>query len=487
MKRASALALSTRLLIAFTTAAFTTLSLAIWYIDHAAKRGIIEKQENILGDHLEALQLSIDNNDGSLHAAEMLLRHTIGADKNEKSFGSLTSADGRTLIQTPGFDDFSPPRSAFPRPATTGQSSIQLTEAHNAEGRPLILATALIRQLGSAEPLICYFTTDALAEEYFVTKFRLEVAFVLFAGTLMSAGFAWIISRRGLRPIGLITKEIEQTTARALQTPGATEEHALDTTKWPREITGLSDAFTALRSRLSRSFYQLQQFSDDAAHELRSPLNNLMGLTSLTLRQDRSPEEYRATLVSALEECDRLKKIADGLLFISRADHRRSALSPVTFDATEVITEVVNYHSQIAEDKNVTLRVSAKGQLTADRTLFRQALTNLLSNALRHTPSAGDIEVTFDVASDSGKLAELAVSDTGEGIAVEHLPHIFDRFYRVDVARTHQAGAPPQTGLGLDIVKAIVELHGGWAEGRKQTWAWNDAEAYVAAATPLQS
>lgn len=460
-KRLSTLSLSTRLLIAFTSAGFVTLALAMASVDQAVKRGLLNQHEDTFGDHLAALQLSIDNNEGDLHATEMLLRHTIGGDKNEKSFGCLTDAAGQPLVQTPGFNGFAPPLSAFPTPAKAGPKGMTLTMVDDVDMTPVFLASALIPRPGSAEPLTYYFVADGLPTMRFLNKLRLVLGLVLLLATLLSAGLAWIISHRGLQPIEKITREIEQTTAKALQQPDAADDSPSQAVKWPREVARLAEAFAALRSRLSLSFHQLRQFSDDASHEIRTPLNNMMGLASLTLQRDRSPEEYQAALVSNLEECDRLKKVADGLLFISRADHHRSVLALAPFDVHEAITEVVDYHTEVAQDQNVSITVSAKGLLTADRTLFRQALTNLLSNALRHTPPGGRIEMSFDSVSHPDGMATLTVSDTGEGIAPEHLPHIFDRFYRVDASRTHQADARPQTGLGLAIVKAIVELHGG--------------------------
>jgi two-component system heavy metal sensor histidine kinase CusS len=455
------LSLSTRLLIAFTAAAFATLVLAMVYINRAVESGLIQVHEDVLGDHLAALKLSIADNDGSLHAAEMLLQRTIGGDKNEKSFGCLTNASGEILIQTPGFSEFSPPLSAYPPPAPLGETRVKLTTARSADGHPLFLSAALIPRPGSEAPLTYYFTADTEAEEHFTTKFRLELALVLLFGTLMSAGLAWLISHHGLRPILQITEEIEQTTAKALQQPDTINYKGQHFPKWPREIVRLSDAFAALRNRLGESLQQMRQFSDDAAHEIRTPLSNMMGLTSLTLRKDRSPEEYQATLISILEECDRLKKLADGLLFISRADHRLSALALTEFDAREAITEVVEYHSDLALDRGVTIATTGTGVLTADRSLFRQALNNLLSNALRHTPSGGRIGINFAETGEPDSPAVLTVTDTGGGIAPEHLPHILDRFYRVDTARSQHPEASPQTGLGLAIVKAIVELHNG--------------------------
>ncbi len=458
---APALSLSVRLTVAFTAAAFVILALTLLYIDRAVERGLIEQHQDIFADHLAALELSIRNNEGDLHAAEMLLQHTIGGDKNSRSYGCLTDAKGQLLMQTPGFSEFGPPVSTFPPPVAANDGASRLVLLDAVDKSPVLVASVLVPRAGSVSPLTYYYVADAVPTMRFLAGLRLKMGGVLLLATLFSSGLAWGISRRGLRPIETIAVEIERTTAKALQRIDADGDVYPQVTRWPREVARLAGAFNALRWRLGRAFHQLRQFSDDAAHEIRTPLNNMMGVTSLALQRDRSPEEYRAALVSTLEECDRLKKLADGLLFISRADHHRSVFVPTTFAASEAIAEVVDYHSDMAQEQNVALTVSAEGNLTADRMMFRQALTNLVSNALRHTPSGGHIEIAFDSSSDPQGPATLIVTDTGEGIAPEHLPHIFDRFYRVDSARTHHHRGGSQTGLGLAIVKAIVELHSG--------------------------
>ncbi len=278
---------------------------------------------------------------------------------------------------------------------------------------------------------------------------------------MLIAALGWIIVRRGPAPLHRITRHIESTTAKVLQSTGSDDAIPPESAqRWPRELAALASAFTDLRHRLSHAFQQLRQFSDDAAHEIRSPLNNLFNLASLALQRERTPEEYRAALESTLEECERLRELADGLLFISRADHRKSALTFSTFPVDEAIQEIIDYHAGLAADKGVALRVQASGTLTADRMLFRQALTNLVSNAIRHTPEGGRIDISFGPAEGgSGAANALVVEDTGEGIAEAHLPHLFDRFYRIDTARTHDDGTTAQTGLGLAIVKTIADLH----------------------------
>lgn len=458
-KRRPAWSLSTRLLIAITAASFGTLALAVCYIDRAIEQGVVFANEEGLGDHLRSLQHAIDADPVVLHAAGVVLHDILGGDKIDKSYGCLTDAQGSILLQTTGFPLFSPPLASYPGPVPAGQFEVRITQTRYA-GQPVFLAAARMNRPGETEPLTYYFAADAAPIEHFITSRRRELGFALLFGTLLSAGLAWVIARRGLRPVELITTEIEQTSARALQQPGATSLPIPDAAGLPPEIARLSNAFTALRSRLGRSFHQLQQFSDDAAHEIRTPLNNMMGLASLTLQRDRTPDEYRAALASTLEECDRLRKLADGLLFISRADHR-SVINTTAFEVGAVIAGISDYHSGLASEQGVEIVLTGEGLLHADRSLFRQALTNVLSNALRHTPPGGQIKVDFQPAREPGGIAVLTITDTGEGIAPEHLPHIFDRFYRVDTARTHQPGAPAQTGLGLAIVKAIVELHGG--------------------------
>ncbi|MBP7950295.1 MAG: heavy metal sensor histidine kinase [Verrucomicrobiales bacterium] len=455
------ISIGTRLMAAITLASAGTLTLAACYLDRAMHRGLVHEHEEMLADHLSAVRHAVLDDGPEQQRIRELLHHSIGGTKNEKSYGRLVSTDGRVIIETPGFPEASPPLHAFPLPSAVDDRNVLIHATTNSSGAPVFLAAARIAPQGAGSLLTYYMTADAVPEQHFMQAFRLELAGVVILGSLLSAVLSWWIVRRGLRPLHEITRQIESTSADILQS-GQSVEPPLISQKWPGELTGVASAFSGLCERLSRSFQQIRQFSDDAAHEIRSPLNNMLGLASLTLQRGRTEEEYRVALESTVEECNRLRRLADGLLFISRADHRKHALSITRFDAAEAVREVVDYHEQLAQEKGISLRQEGAGVLIADRTLFRQALTNLLSNALRHTASGGSITITFTDAADAGGHA-LTVADTGEGIQPEHLAHVFDRFYRVDSARTHDPDAPPQTGLGLAIVKAIMELHGGSA------------------------
>lgn len=461
----SSMGLTTRLVLAITVAAWFTLTIAVCYLGRAMHRGLIHEHEEMLEDHLSGMRRAVVKDSVTLHEAREILHISIGGDKSEKSYGRLVTTDGTVVEETPGFASSSPPISTFPPPLELNIAEVTIQNSTTSQGHPVFIAAARIARQGAGEPLVYYMTTDALPEQHFMRGFRWQLAGVVLGGTLLSAALGWIITRRGLRPLHEITHYIETTHASALQVGAPSQSGSSEDTRlWPRELSRLATAFASLRTRLSRSFQQLQQFSDDAAHEIRSPLNNILNTATLTLQRDRPPEAYRAALVSTIEECERLRELANGLLFISRADHRNCALAVTTFDARTAVEEVIDYHQNIADDRNVTLSHRAAGCLSADRTLFRQALTNLLSNALRHTPAGGVVSVDFTSGQDNGgspATARLVVQDNGEGIAPELLPLVFDRFYRIDGARTHDPASPPRTGLGLAIVKTIVELHGG--------------------------
>ncbi len=457
MKATPSMALSRRLILAITAATMLLLALILGYLDHAMRRGFIHEHEELLEDHVASVERAVIEDPATLHEVHEILHHAIGGDKNEKSYGLLATAAQEILVETPGFTANSPPLNAYPTPRSLGSKTITIQNAVTPEHQPVFITAATIARPAPAEPLIYYISVDAKPERAFMHDFRLKLAGAALIGTILSAALAAFIVRRSLRPLCQITAEIEATTSQALEANHETTPPPSH--HWPEELVGLASAFTSLRGRLALAFQKLQQFSDDAAHEIRTPLHNLLNLASLTLQRERTPAEYRSALESTLEECERLRRLSDGLLFISRTTHGQKPITLTTFDAAQSIQEVVEFHEGVASEKGIAMKITAAGNVTADRMLFRQALTNLLSNALRHTPSGGQVEILCKATSPT--VAQLIVRDNGEGIAPDHLPHIFNRFYRVDAARTTPADAPPQTGLGLAIVQSIVKLHSG--------------------------
>ena len=212
-------------------------------------------------------------------------------------------------------------------------------------------------------------------------------------------------------------------------------------------------AFDGMLDRLEDSFTRLSQFSADLAHELRTPIGNMLGEAQVALTRERSSEEYRSIIESTAAECERLSGIIDNLLFLARAESAEQQVARSSFNARAAVEKIVSFYQTLAEDRHVAITCDGDAKIFADPILFNRAIGNLIDNALRFTPDNGNIRITIR---DLGRAAEISVADSGSGIGSEHLPRVFDRFYRADPSRSSGG-----TGLGLALVKSIVDLHGG--------------------------
>lgn len=239
----------------------------------------------------------------------------------------------------------------------------------------------------------------------------------------------------------------------------------LDPTSVPMELQGLVTAFNHMVSRLEGSFSRLSNFSADIAHELRTPLTNLITQTQVGLGKTRTPEEYRELLYSNLEEQEHLAKMVNDMLWLAKSDN--GLLKPVQepLNLAAEVNELFEFFEALAEKEKIDLVLEGQAAtIQGDRAMLRRAISNLLSNAIRHTPSGEKVMVRMTRPSDCE--ISLSVQNPGSEIPPEHLANIFDRFYRVDPSRTRQnEGA----GLGLAIVRSIVAAHGGHVEAISTT------------------
>jgi two-component system heavy metal sensor histidine kinase CusS len=224
----------------------------------------------------------------------------------------------------------------------------------------------------------------------------------------------------------------------------------------------LAEALNAMLRRLQAGFDRLWQFTADLAHDLRTPIANMRGASEVALTRTRSVSEYQALLASNIEECERVSRMIENVLFLARAENPQFALHRSEFDAGEELQLIAEYFEGISADKGVQVQVSGGARLSAERELFRRAVSNLLANALRYTPSGQTISMT---AARTDRGVSILVQNPGEGIAPADLPNVFDRFYRGDKARSNSGTS---SGLGLAIVKTIVEIHGGAALARSE-------------------
>ncbi|MFT6491469.1 MAG: two-component system heavy metal sensor histidine kinase CusS [Porticoccus sp.] len=234
----------------------------------------------------------------------------------------------------------------------------------------------------------------------------------------------------------------------------------LDPSLVPPELRDVVTSFNHMIGRLEDSFTRLSHFSADIAHELRTPLTNLITQTQVGLGKGRTAEEYRELLYSSLEEQERLAKMVNDMLWLAKNDHGQLKPVQIPLNLASEVNELFDFFEALAEERQISLLLEGKAPaIQGDRAMLRRAISNLLSNALRHTPPGENVLVRLAKPSDYD--VSLSVQNPGPEIPTEHLANIFERFYRVDPSRTRQSEG---AGLGLAIVRSIIEAHGGRVE-----------------------
>jgi heavy metal sensor kinase len=281
-----------------------------------------------------------------------------------------------------------------------------------------------------------------------------ELVMILGAGLPIALAIAaaggYFVARRALAPLGRMAARARTITADRLG-DRLLVENAGD------ELGQLAAVFNETFARLEASFEQLRRFTADASHELRTPLTAMRSVGEVGLRERRDATAYREIIGSMLEETDRLSRLVDGLLMLSRADAGNVALRCEAVDLAELAGAVKAHLGVLAEEKHQLLSVESTGRVVAwaDRLVIRQALINLVDNAIKYTPTGGSVRI---VVRNGAPGPAIDVTDTGPGIPPEHRDRVFDRFYRIDKARSRDLGG---AGLGLSIARWAVEAHGG--------------------------
>ena len=279
-----------------------------------------------------------------------------------------------------------------------------------------------------------------------------EVLLLGFPIAVLLAGFGgYALSRKALAPIDSMAVQAKKISAERLGDRLSIEN--------PEDELGkLGTVFNAMLGRLQAAFDQLRRFTADASHELRTPLTAIRSVGEVALQDQRSPVEYRDVIGSMLEEVDRLTRLAESLLALSRADTGHIQLQREDISLVRIAKEASSVVEVLAEEKQQHIEIEGEENLavSVDRLILRQAIVNLLDNAIKYSPPGSHILVR--VQSGRDKQVFLDVIDQGPGIPSEHQPYVFDRFYRVDKARTREWGG---AGLGLSITRWAVEAHGG--------------------------
>ena len=356
----------------------------------------------------------------------------------------VSTPGGRTLYSTEGVN--------FPAALLAGARVNSLrpmlwTDPENHSYRSI--AAVAPSGIAGAAPLLVAVSTDLAHHEHFMRSFRTTLWTAMGLAAALTGVLGWVAARRGLAPLREIRRRAAGITANRL-------DQRLSATAIPLELAEVANTLNEMLARLEQSFQRLSDFSSDLAHELRSPVSNLLTQTQVTLSRTRTIEEYQDVLASNAEEFERLSRMIADMLFLAKSDNSLIVPHRERVDLAAEAYSLSEFYEALAEEKGVSLDCSGSGSILGDRLMLRRAVNNLLSNAMRHTPAGGRIAVR--VHDSDGSTIVLSVANTGETIAPEHLPRLFDRFYRTDASRQHFGEG---AGLGLAITRSIAHTHGG--------------------------
>ena len=455
--------LSLRLALMFALVSVLLLGALGLYLYHALEREIAWRDDQALAGRVERMGALIGDSDSidALRQRPQLYANMLG---NQGNLLWVLDGAGQPLIE------INPTR--LPVPVLPAGNGVQLQDSAGAGAggdSGARLAWQQVRHEGQPLTLVA---GRLLAERaQMLAAYRLKLWLALGMGALLAFGLGWAVGLRGLRPVRTLA-------ARAAAIDVQHLHLRLQGAGQVQELAQLGDALNRMLARLEDGFGRLSRFSEDLAHEMRTPLNNLMGQTELALRKARSSDDYQALLASNLEEYQRLARMIDNMLFLARAEQPDAAAERQAIDLHALVAQLCDYFEGMAEERGIALVNGAHGTLHADPQLLRRALANLVANALRYGAADSPVQIgcAFDsnAGSDKGSqtgktgqtrpkgnssaVVEISVSNQGAAIAPEHLPRLFDRFYRCDPARAEPGDSG---GLGLAIVRSIVQLHGG--------------------------
>lgn len=325
-----------------------------------------------------------------------------------------------------------------------------LLEWRASRGNGAMLSLAEAGQTKDGRPYELVLTMDRSEDVRVLRELLLTAATVAPLALAIVSLSALLIVALGLKPLVTFKKAVEGITARSLKQRVAAQH-------LPEELRELGLAFNMMLDRLDDAVTRLTQFSDDLAHEMRTPVATLLGRTQVALSSPRTSDELVDVMEGNIEELQRLSRLVSDMLFLARAEHAREALDLQELELAQEARHVAEFLELAAQQREMSITIEGEGRVRGDRGLVQRAITNLLTNALRHGTPGSTVRVTVCTQKEQ---VTMEVVNRGVPIQPEHMERIFDRFYRTDDSRGRDRGG---TGLGLAVVRAIMELHLGSA------------------------
>ncbi len=375
------------------------------------------------------------------------LRHWIAEAKEHENFWCVVyDADGKVYEHTDGL----PAESVPPVPATVGDGPRAFDVVVPTVGRQRVLAGRL-GPGGRPYTVVLMAPLEEVDEELGLLRATLLLAVP--AALAAAGGWSYLMARKALAPMERLRRSTQEITASRL-------DRRLPVANAGDELGRLTQTINEMIARLERSFSEIRRFTADASHELRTPLAAIRAEAEVALNRPPGEGDDPQLLGSILEECERLTRLTEQLLALAREDAGIARPADQRVDLTALVQSVAETMRPLAESRGVALEAQPNGraEVRGDAGRLRQVFYNLLDNAIKYTPPGGTVVLR---SGQQGRDAVITVQDTGAGIPAEHLPRVFDRFYRVDQARGRAEGG---TGLGLSIAQSIVAAHGGRIE-----------------------
>ncbi len=428
------LSLTTRMSLMFMLAVTAVLTVAGVSFNHLSQHHFKMLDQEALNEKLHSTQRILGELKSTDQFGELKpeLQALLGAHRNLTAV--ILGDDGRLLFADPG------PVNVPEEFLTTTNNNFWEWQNQEQMFRGL---TAQAMVTGRDKPLTVILVFDVTEHMFFFETLQRWFWIGLVISALVSVGLGWLVARSGMRPIRQVTMVAASMSAKSLK-------ERIPLASVPKELQQMVSSFNAMLSRLDDAFVRLSNFSADIAHELRTPVSNLMIHTEVVLSRKRDIEDYEDNLYSNLDDLKRMSRMIDDMLFLAKSDKNK----PI--DLLEVVEKLLEYYRLLADERGINLTVSGGGSVRGDVLMLHRAVSNLLSNALRYTPEGRTINVDIQQRNTS---TFVVVENPGETIAPEHLEKLFDRFYRADPAR--REGSPSNAGLGLSITRSIVEAHEG--------------------------
>ena len=415
-----------------------TVTILYWQLFYQMSRFAVQDVETIEG----LLYLSPD---GFVRMHQEYFNHPQSRLVLERLV-EILSLDGKVLFRNDRLGNLSLGGKPFPGEGINGydERSVTLSNGHR------VLLVSRVHAIG-ATPLLLRLGYDQDRIWQRIREFLTAAGLALPILLALAAVFGYQFASRALAPLEQMALRAEQITAERL-------DQRLPIGNPHDELGHLARVINDVLDRLERSFEQLQRFTSDASHELRTPLAAIRSVGEVGLQKNRTAADYQDTIGSMLEEVTRLTKLVENLLTISRADAGEIQLTFTTFSPLELVRGVIALVEILAEERGQKLHASGDENLRVrgDRALLRQAIINVLHNAVKYSPVGGTVFIS--VGALAPERAMIQIRDSGPGIPREHRTKIFDRFYRVDAGRARDTGG---AGLGLAIANWAVTAQGG--------------------------